>query len=36
MKLLALWDPPRGEQCFEKLIEEAKKPVVLKEAVTSG
>jgi hypothetical protein len=30
MKLLALWDPLRGEQCFEKLMEEAKKPVVLK------
>jgi hypothetical protein len=30
MKLLALWDALRGEQCFEKLMEEAKKPVVLK------
>jgi len=36
MKLLALWDPPRGEQCFEKLIEEAKTQVALKEAVARG
>jgi hypothetical protein len=30
MNLLALWGSLLREQCFEKLIEEAKKPVVLK------
>jgi len=30
MKLPALSDSLLREQCFEKLIEEAKKPVVLK------
>jgi tetratricopeptide (TPR) repeat protein len=30
LKLLPFWDPLRGDPRFEKLLEEAKKPVVLK------
>lgn len=30
LKLLPLWDPLRGDPRFEKLVEEAKKPVALK------
>jgi serine/threonine protein kinase/tetratricopeptide (TPR) repeat protein len=30
LKLLPVWDPLRGDPCFEKILEEAKKPVVLK------
>ena len=30
LKLLPFWDPLRGDPRFEKLIEEAKKPVALK------
>ena len=30
LKLLPRWDPLRGEPCFEKLVQEAKKPVALK------
>jgi TolB-like protein len=30
LKLLPFWDPLRGDPRFEKLVEEAKKPVVLK------
>ena len=31
LKLLPYWDPLRGDPRFEKLVEEAKKPVALKE-----
>jgi len=30
LKLMPFWDPLRGDPRFEKLVEEAKKPVVLK------
>ena len=30
LKLTPWWDPLRGEQCFEKLVEEAKQPLKLK------
>jgi TolB-like protein/class 3 adenylate cyclase/Tfp pilus assembly protein PilF len=30
LQLHPFWDPLRGDPCFEKLVEEAKKPVVLK------
>ena len=30
LKLLPLWDPLRNDPRFEKLVEEAKKPVALK------
>ena len=30
LKLLPLWDPLRDDPRFEKLVEEAKKPVALK------
>ena len=30
LKLVPLWDSLRGEPCFEKLVEEAKKPIALK------
>ncbi|PYL06931.1 MAG: hypothetical protein DME33_12300 [Verrucomicrobia bacterium] len=30
LKLMPFWDPLRGEPRFEKLVEEAKKPVALK------
>ena len=30
LKLLPLWDPLRGDPRFEKLVEEAKKPIALK------
>jgi eukaryotic-like serine/threonine-protein kinase len=30
LKLLPFWDPLRGEPCFEKIVEESKKPVVPK------
>jgi hypothetical protein len=30
LKLLPFWDPLRGDPCFEKIVEEAKKPVALK------
>jgi serine/threonine protein kinase/tetratricopeptide (TPR) repeat protein len=30
LKLFPIWDPLRGDPCFEKILEEAKKPVVLK------
>jgi serine/threonine-protein kinase len=30
LKLLQFWDPLRGDPCFEELVEESKKPVVLK------
>jgi len=30
LKLLPFWDPLRGDPRFEKLVEEAKKPVALK------
>lgn len=29
-KLFPVWDPLRGDPCFEKILEEAKKPVALK------
>jgi serine/threonine protein kinase/tetratricopeptide (TPR) repeat protein len=30
LKLMPWWDPLRGDPCFEKIVEEAKQPVVLK------
>jgi hypothetical protein len=30
LKLMPFWDPLRGNQQFEKLVEEAKQPVLLK------
>jgi hypothetical protein len=30
LKLMPFWDPLRGDPQFEKLVEEAKQPVVLK------
>src|SRR5207248_11018274 len=30
LKLLPFWDPLRGDSRFEKLVEQAKKPVALK------
>jgi hypothetical protein len=30
LKLMPFWDPLRGDPRFEKLVEEAKKPVALK------
>jgi hypothetical protein len=31
LKLLPFWDPLRGDPRFEKLLEEAKKPVAMEE-----
>jgi hypothetical protein len=31
LKLLPFWDPLRGDPRFEKLVEEAKQPLALKE-----
>ena len=31
LKLMPFWDPLRGDPQFEKLVEEAKQPVVLKQ-----
>jgi hypothetical protein len=30
LKLHPIWDPLRGDPCFEKIVEEAKQPVALK------
>lgn len=30
LKLFPVWDPLRGDPCFEKIVEEAKQPVALK------
>jgi serine/threonine protein kinase/Tfp pilus assembly protein PilF len=34
LKLLPVWDPLRGDPRFEKIVEEAKQPVALKEAAS--
>jgi hypothetical protein len=34
LKLLPLWDPLRGDPCFEEIVEEANQPVALKEAAS--
>ena len=30
LKLMHFWDPLRGQPCFEKVVEDVKKPVALK------
>ena len=36
LKLLPFWDPLRGDPRFEKLVEEAKQPVVVKSSTSSA